>query len=105
MEINEQLETIRELLTGEGREKQAMSVMMDVMADMAERLGALEAEFETLLDAIGANGDSFPFSEECDSYVVTCPGCGCKLEIGSDLMEDEEAQLECPDCGAVLTFA
>lgn len=87
-----------------GRERETIERLLERTAELEERLRSLEIQFETLLDALADDSDRDLFGEECDSYVVECPGCGQRLEIPAEFLEEDEGEgtLACPDCGAEL---
>ena len=102
MERNEQLESIRALIA-QGDTAAAMTGMLDTITALMDEVDILIVQLETVLDCMGGDEDEYPLDDEC-SYVVTCSQCGCLLEVDSELIEDEEAELSCPQCGAVLEF-
>ena len=96
-----EIEQIRSLME-QNREREALDGLMELVETLNDRLHTLEIQFETLLDALDSDPDDDPFDESCDSYVMECPGCGEKLEIPAEFLEEDPAALCCPDCGAML---
>lgn len=92
---------IRELME-QGREREAAGRLLELVAELSDRLNTLEIQFETLVEALAPDPDDYPYDEDCDSYVVQCPGCGEKLEIPAEFLEEDGGALVCPDCGAAL---
>ena len=96
MEYREQLDALRQLLE-EGDSAAAMAGMLDTMAALMDEVDTLNVQLETLLDSLGSDEDE----DEC-TYIVTCGGCGCVMEVEGELLEDEDAELSCPQCGEIL---
>ena len=92
---------IRELMEL-GREREAAGRLLELVAELSDRLNTLEIQFETLVEALAPDPDDYPYDEDCDSYVVQCPGCGERLEIPAEFLEEDGGALVCPDCGAAL---
>lgn len=101
MERNTYLESVREMLD-QGNTKEAVAGLLNIITTLSEKVDTLNTQLEVLFECLNEDEDDFPFGEETDSYVVTCANCGCMLEIGCDLIDDEDAELSCPECGAVL---
>ena len=92
---------IRELME-QGREREAAGRLLELVAELSGRLNTLEIQVGTLVEALAPDPDDYPYDEDCDSYVVQCPGCGERLEIPAEFLEEDGGALVCPDCGAAL---
>ncbi len=95
MEYNDTLEAIRGLLD-EGDTAGAVAGLLDTVAALMDEVDILNVQLETLLETLGGDED-----DAC-SYLVTCSGCGCVMEVEGELLEDEDAELSCPQCGQIL---
>ena len=101
MEHYELLEAIRGKLE-DGDTSAAMEGLLDAVAALMDEVDTLNVQLETLLDAMDeGEEDDDHFSDEC-SYIVTCSACECVMEVESWLLEEEDAELSCPQCGAIL---
>ena len=96
------LDMIRHLLT-DGNTTAAVAAMLDTITDLMDEVDTLNVQLETLLDTLGARDEG---DEEFDdtTYIITCEGCGCVMEIEAWLLEDETAELSCPKCGAAVVM-
>ena len=92
---------IRELME-QGREREAAGRLLELVAELSDRLNTLEIQFETLVEALAPDPDDYPYDEDCDSDVLQCPRCGERLEIPAERPEEDGGALVCPDCGAAL---
>ena len=94
---------IQRLLDG-GNLSEAVGALLETIADLTDRVNTWEIELETLVDSLAPDPDDYPFDEDCETYVVTCPHCQCRLEVPAELLEDEESSqsLICPECGEPL---
>ena len=96
----ELLESIRGKLEG-GDHAAAMEGLLDAVAALMDEVEILNVQLDTLLDTLGDEEEDEHFDDEC-SYIVTCSECGCVMEVDSWLLEEEDAELSCPKCGAIL---
>lgn len=100
MEKYELLESIRSKLEG-GDNAGAMEGLLDAVAALMDEVDVLNVQMETLLESLGGDEEDDHFDDEC-SYIVTCSECGCVMEVDSWLLEEEDAELSCPKCNAIL---
>ena len=100
MERYEVLEAIRGKLE-DGDTSGAMEGLLDAVAALMDEVDTLNVQLETLLDAMDDGEEDDNFTDEC-SYIVTCSACGCVMEVDSWLLEEEDAELSCPQCDAIL---
>ena len=100
MEDYELLGAIRGKLEG-GDTAGAMKDLLDAVAALMDEVDTLNVQMETLLEGMDEEEDEL--SDDC-SYIVTCSECGCVMEVDSWLLEDEEAELSCPKCNAILAM-
>jgi len=99
MEHIELLEAIRSRLEG-GDTSGAVEGLLDAVAALMDEVDLLNVQMETLLESLGDEEEEH-FDDEC-SYIVTCSECGCVMEVDSWLLEEEDAELSCPQCNAIL---
>ena len=97
----EQLEIIRSLLDG-GDTASAVAAMLETIGELMDEVDTLNVQLETLLDTLGDEGDGEDFDDT--TYIVTCEGCGCVMEVEAWLLEDETAELSCPKCGTPIAM-
>ena len=100
MERNELLEAIRGKLEG-GDTAGAVEGLLDAVAALMDEVDVLNVQMETLLETLGDEETDEQLDDEC-SYIVTCSECGCVMEVDSWLLEEEDAELSCPKCNAIL---
>ena len=100
MENYELLEAIRGRLEG-GDTAGAVEGLLDAVAALMEEVDILNVQMETLLESLGDDEEDAHLDAEC-SYIVTCSECGCVMEVDSWLLEEEDAELSCPKCNAIL---
>ena len=100
MENYELLEAIRGKLDG-GDTSGAVEGLLDAVAALMEEVDTLNVQLSTLLETMDDGEDDDYLSDEC-SYIVTCSACECVMEVESWLLEEEDAELSCPQCGAIL---
>jgi len=96
----ELLEAIRSKLEG-GDTAGAVEGLLDAVAALMGEVDILNGQMETLLESLGEDEEDEHFDDEC-SYIVTCSQCGCVMEVDSWLLEEEDAELSCPKCNAIL---
>lgn len=125
MTITEKVAYLKGLLEGKGVEDKEMSLIVDILTDLANDLADLEdytAELTEQVDAVDEDLNTLEedFYEEwdeddcdcdcdcdccdCDEeyYDVTCPSCGEDFEVDEDTLLD--GGVECPACGEHLEF-
>lgn len=102
MERNEYLEALRAMADG-GDTAGAVSGLLDVVAALMDEVDILNVQLETLLETLGGDEDQDDCfaGDEC-TYIIPCEQCGILLEVESELIDDEDAELSCPRCGAIL---
>ncbi|MBQ5671793.1 MAG: hypothetical protein IIV43_05500 [Oscillospiraceae bacterium] len=100
MERYEMLEAIRGKLE-DGDTSGAMEGLLDAVAALMDEVDVLNVQLESLLEGMADEEEDDHFSDEC-SYIVTCSACGCVMEVDSWLLEEEDAELSCPQCNAIL---
>jgi len=93
------LEAIRGKLE-DGDTSGAVEGLLDAVAALMDEVDILNVQMETLLESLGDEEEDH-LEDEC-SYIVTCSQCGCVMEVDSWLLEDEDAELSCPKCNAIL---
>ena len=75
--------------------------LTDGMDELLEGLTGLEDEF---YDCCGCDGccddDEDEEEDEPVFYSVECPGCGYKLTVDEDILD--QGTFECPECGEVI---
>ena len=96
----EALDTIRSLLEG-GDTASAVAAMLDTITALMDEVDTLNVQLSTLLETMDDGEEDDYLSDEC-SYIVTCSACECVMEVESWLLEEEDAELSCPQCGAIL---
>ena len=124
MTITEKVAYLKGLLEGKGVEDKEMSLIVEILTDLANDLADLEdytAELTEQVDAVDEDLNTLEedFYEEwdedddcdcdcdccdCDDeyYDVTCPSCGEDFEVDEDTLLD--GGVECPACGEHLEF-
>lgn len=98
-EHDELLESIRGKLES-GDTAGAMKELLDAVAALLDQVDEMNVQMDTLLETLG-DEETEPFEDVC-SYIVTCSACGCVMEVDSWLLEEENAELSCPQCNAIL---
>ena len=124
MDISEKVAYLKGLAEGLGlesstKEGKILSVMIDVLDDIAlelEDLRDVQEELEEGLDAVSedlSDVESLLFESEEDEeedeededesvYETTCPNCEEEIYFDEDILED--GYVECPNCGEKLEF-
>ena len=121
MDISEKVAYLKGLAEGLGlesstKEGKILSVMIDVLDDIAlelEDLRDVQEELEEGLDAVSedlSDVESLLFEPEEDEeededesvYETTCPNCEEEIYFDEDILED--GYVECPNCGEKLEF-
>ena len=75
----------------------------DDIIDMGEQIDGIDEDLTALEDDFyDEDEDEDDEEDEDDFFEVNCPGCGEKLVIDGDILE--EGSIECPKCGRVLEF-
>ena len=124
MTITEKVAYLKGLLEGKGVEDKEMSLIVEILTDLANDLADLEdytAELTEQVDAVDEDlntleedfYEEWDEDEDCDCdcdccdcedeyYDVTCPSCGLDFEVDEDTLLD--GGVECPACGEHLEF-
>lgn len=124
MTITEKVAYLKGLLEGKGVEDKEMSLIVEILTDLANDLADLEdytAELTEQVDAVDEDlntleedfYDEWDEDDDCDCdcdccdcddeyYDVTCPSCGEDFEVDEDTLLD--GGVECPACGEHLEF-
>ncbi len=122
MTINENAAYLRGLAEGYGitasKEGEIITKLLELVGDMADKIGALEAEcaelreyIEEIDEDLGAVEEDIYLDEEEEDdfdeddiddgfYQMECPSCGEEICFDDSLDTDE---LVCPACGAKVT--
>ena len=93
--------------------KDSLVVLTDSMDEVCDDLAELEDEFyDALLDDEEDEDEDYEEDDEDDEedededyeepvfYSVECPGCGYKLTVDEDILD--QGTFECPECGEVI---
>ena len=94
--------------------KDSLVDLTDGMEDLSDDLAELEDEFyDCLIDDEDEDEDDEEededeeYDEDEDGepvfYSVECPGCGYKLTVDEDILD--QGTFECPECGEVVDFS
>ena len=126
MEILEKVAYLKGLAEGLGldtekREGKLLSVIIDVLEDMALEIRDMQeeqADLEEGLDAVSddlSEGESYLYEEDGDDsededdededgpvYETTCPNCEEEIFFDEDVLDD--GCVMCPNCGEKLEF-
>ena len=98
-ERNEYLKSIHSMLET-GDTTGAVSRLLETVAALMDEVDILNVQMETLLETLAQDETDYD-EDECSS-IVTCSQCGCVMEVEAYLLEDEDAELSCPQCSAIL---
>ena len=102
--------------TKEGKLLHFLTVMMDILDDMALELQDMregQIDLEEALDAVSddlsdvesrvyEDEDEEEDEEDGEVYQTTCPNCGEEIFFDETILED--GGVRCPDCGEKLEF-
>ena len=121
MEILEKVAYMKGLAEGLGldtksKEGKLLTVMMDILGDVAQELEDIRADQNDLEESLDAVSDDLSDLETCvydlddeddedgdgDVYQTTCPNCEEEIFFDEDTLE--EGELLCPNCGEKLEF-
>ena len=103
-------------LDGQTKEGKLLTVMMDILDDMALELQDMregQIDLEEALDAVSddlsdvesrvyEDEDEEEDEEDGEVYQTTCPNCGEEIFFDETILED--GGVRCPDCGEKLEF-
>ncbi len=103
-------------LDGQTKEGKLLTVMMDILDDMALELQDMregQIDLEEALDAVSddlsdvesrvyEDEDEEKDEEDGEVYQTTCPSCGEEIFFDETILED--GGVRCPDCGEKLEF-
>ena len=103
-------------LDGQTKEGKLLTVMMDILDDMAlehQDMRAGQIDLEEALDAVSddlsdvesrvyEDEDEEEDEEDGEVYQTTCPNCGEEIFFDETILED--GGVRCPDCGEKLEF-
>ena len=120
MEILEKVAYMKGLADGLGldtksKEGKLLTVMMDILGDVAQELEDIRADQSDLEESLDAVSDDLSDLETCvydldddeedddgEVYQTTCPNCDENIFFDEDTLE--EGELLCPNCGEKLEF-
>ena len=88
-------------LDGQTKEGKLLTVMMDILDDMALELQDMREGQIDLEEALDAVSDDLS-DVESRVYQTTCPSCGEEIFFDETILED--GGVRCPDCGEKLEF-
>ena len=80
--------------------------LSDGVDELLEDLTILEEEFHDCCGCDCCCGDDEDEDEDDDEpvfYSVECPGCGYKLTVDEDILD--QGTFECPECGEVIDLS
>ena len=88
--------------------KDSLVDLTDGMEDLSDDLAELEDEFyDCLIDDEDEDdeeeedeAEEYDEDEEPVFYSVECPGCGYKLTVDEDILD--QGTFECPECGEII---
>ena len=89
--------------------KDSLVDLTDGMEDLSDDLAELEDEFyDCLIDDEDEDDEEeaededeeYDEDEEPVFYSVECPGCGYKLTVDEDILD--QGTFECPECGEII---
>ncbi len=103
-------------LDGQTKEGKLLTVMRDILDDMALELQDMregQIDLEEALDAVSddlsdvesrvyEDEDEEEDEEDGEVYQTTCPNCGEEIFFDETILED--GGVRCPDCGEKLEF-
>ena len=94
--------------TEQSKEGKLISLMTDILQDVALELEDLQTEQAELGEEIDAVSDdlsdveSILYEDEEDCYASVCPSCGDEIYFDDSVLESGE--VVCPGCGTKLNF-
>ena len=74
--------------------------IVEVLTDMAHELGAIRREQISLAEDLDELADEIGVSPT--DVIVECPACGSDVAFAKGLMDEDELELTCPNCGEVV---
>ena len=74
--------------------------LVEVLADVSDELGALRREQRVLAEDMDELADEL--GVQPSDVVVECPSCGREVAFASGLLNEEDLELTCPNCGEVV---
>ena len=103
-------------LDGQTKEGKLLTVMMDILDDMAlepqdmregqidleEALDAVSDDLSDVESRVYEDEDEEEDEEDGEVYQTTCPNCGEEIFFDETILED--GGVRCPDCGEKLEF-
>ena len=94
--------------------KDALVELTDGVEEINDDLAELEEDFYNSGLAFGPDEDDWDDEDDEEEedededeepvfYMVECPGCGYKLTVDEDILD--QGTFECPECGEVVDFS
>ncbi len=130
MDLGEKVSYLKGLMEGldidgSTKEGKILSVMADILADMAVAAEDMQDQIDEIVDVVDMvdedlgelENDFYEFDDdeccECDDdcdccdddddlYEVVCPNCGDTICLNEGMLE--EGSMTCPGCGELLEF-
>lgn len=74
--------------------------LVEVLGDVSDELAALRREQRVLAEDMDELADEL--GVQPSDVVVECPACGREVAFASGLLDQEDLELTCPNCGEVV---
>ncbi len=100
-------------ISKEGKEGKIIHKIIDVLESYADAIVELDEEQEELFEYVESIDEDDIYEDELDeddedelSFIeMECPHCGDLVEIDEDLLYDDEVDIVCPNCQAIMISA
>ena len=77
-----------------------LSGIVELLNDLSREIGEVRREQQSLAEDMDELADEL--GVEPSDVVVECPSCGREVAFASSLLDEDELELTCPNCGEVV---
>ena len=96
------------------KEGKLIAALLDIVGEMADAIGEIDEDLDTLNDYIEEIDEDLGAVEEivydcdcdcdCDDDDVECDGNCCDCDEDCEIADEDYFEVECPSCGEVICF-
>jgi endogenous inhibitor of DNA gyrase (YacG/DUF329 family) len=77
-----------------------LSGIVEILDELSREIGEVRREQRTLAEDVDELADEL--GVEASDVVVECPACGREVAFASTLLDEDDLELTCPNCGEVV---